>query len=210
MADYKTVLETCQTESEIKKSKFLTSVFHVEEEESVEDILSDQRKKHYKASHVCWAYVLNTSPKRQKSSDDGEPSGTAGKPILQVINQGALKDVLVVVVRYYGGVKLGAGGLVRAYSGGAVDVLNKAQIIVKKMMDLIHVVIDYSLYGGLTSQLAEHFYSPVNEVFEEQVCLDFQIPLAETADFVTFLEDQTSANFEISYHGQKYVDVKEC
>ncbi len=210
MEDYKTILKACQSEIEIKKSKFLNFVFHVEDEEAVEEILNIQKKNHYKANHVCWAYVLNTQPKRQKFSDDGEPSGTAGKPILQVINQRDLKDVLIIVVRYFGGVKLGTGGLVRAYSGGAADVLKTAQIIEKKYMDQIQVVIDYALYGGLINQLTEHFYGPVDEQFEDRVRLSFQIPIKETPAFIRWLEDQTSANFEISYDGQKYVDVKEA
>ena len=210
MKDYKTVLDSLETEIEIKKSRFLNFVFHVEDEEAVELVLAEQRKAHYKATHHCWAYVLNTNPKRQKSSDDGEPSGTAGKPILEVINQRKLKDVLVIVVRYFGGVKLGTGGLVRAYGGGAVDVLDKAQIIERKMMDQCQVVIDYSLYGGLINQLSEIDVLPVDEKFEERVSLTFQIPIDETDDFIKWLEDQTSANFDISYDSQRYVDVEDC
>lgn len=209
MTDYKTILTAWKTETEVKKSRFVNFVFHVEDEAAVESILIAQRKKHYKATHHCFAYVLNTNPKRQKSSDDGEPAGTAGKPILAIINQRELTNILVIVVRYFGGVKLGTGGLVRAYSGGAVDVLNNAQIIAKKFMDEIQIVLDYSLYGSLINQLSEIKQTPIEEKFTDKVTLAFQIPLAKTPEFVEWLEDQTSGNFEIKYKGQKYVDVKE-
>ena len=132
MEDYKTVLISDETELEIKKSRFINMVFHIETEEEADAILAEIRKKHYKATHVCWAYVLNTNPRRQKASDDGEPSGTAGKPILEVIDHRDLKDVLVVVIRYFGGIKLGTGGLIRAYGGGASDVLNHCTVIKKQ------------------------------------------------------------------------------
>ncbi|HEY5537852.1 MAG TPA: YigZ family protein [Acetobacterium sp.] len=207
MEDYNTVLTPCETEIEIKKSKFINLVYHGENEETMETILSEIRKKHYKATHVCWAYVLNSEQKRQKASDDGEPSGTAGKPILEVINHRELRDVLVVVVRYFGGVKLGKGGLIRAYSSGASDVLNLSQIIKKQFSDQLMIEISYSSYGGLISGLLEKDITPVHEDFGENVILSFQIPVEETKEFLAWVEDQTNGNSQVTIGQQGYVNV---
>lgn len=208
MEDYNTVLNSDETEIEIKKSKFINLVFHVENEETIERILAEVRKKHYKATHVCWAYVLNFDPKRQKASDDGEPSGTAGKPILEVINQRELRNVLVVVVRYFGGVKLGTGGLIRAYIGGAGDVLKQSQIIKKQFSDQVKILISYSSYGSLTNGLLEKEIMPVHEDFGENVTLSFQIPVADTQEFLAWIKDQTSGNSQVTFEEQAYVDIK--
>lgn len=207
MEDYNTVLTPCETEIEIKKSKFINLVYHGENEETMETILSEIRKKHYKATHVCWAYVLNSEQKRQKASDDGEPSGTAGKPILEVINHRELRDVLVVVVRYFGGIKLGTGGLIRAYSSGASDVLNLSQIIKKQFSDQLMIEISYSSYGGLISGLLEKDITPVHEDFGENVILSFQIPVEETKEFLAWVEDQTNGNSQVTIGQQGYVNV---
>ena len=207
MEDYKTVLISDETELEIKKSRFINLVFHIEAEAEAEAILAEIRKKHYKATHVCWAYVLNTNPRRQKASDDGEPSGTAGKPILEVIDHRELKDVLVVVIRYFGGVKLGTGGLIRAYGGGASDVLNHCTVIKKQFSDQLQVTVSYSSYGGLSNGLLERDVIPVNEDFGENVTLSFQIPVAETKEFLAWVEDKTNGTAQIIHGEQAFVDV---
>lgn len=207
MEDYKTVLIPDETEIEIKKSRFINLVFHIEAEADAEVILAEIRKKHYKATHVCWAYVLNTNPRRQKASDDGEPSGTAGKPILEVIDHRELKDVLVVVIRYFGGIKLGTGGLIRAYGGGASDVLNHCTVIKKQFSDKLQVVVSYASYGGLSNGLLERDVIPVNEEFGENVTLSFQIPVAETKEFLAWVEDKTNGTAQIIQGEQAFVDV---
>ena len=210
MEDYKTVLIPDETELEIKKSRFINLVFPIETEAEAETILVEIRKKHYKATHVCWAYVLNTNPRRQKASDDGEPSGTAGKPILEVIDHRELKDVLVVVIRYFGGIKLGTGGLIRAYGGGASDVLNHCTVIKKQFSDQLQVTVSYSSYGGLSNGLLERDVIPVNEDFGENVTLSFQIPVAETNGFLAWVEDKTNGTSKIIRGEQAFVDVVEA
>jgi uncharacterized YigZ family protein len=205
--DYNTVLIPDETELEIKKSRFINLVFHIEAEEEAETILAEIRKKHYKATHVCWAYVLNTNPRRQKASDDGEPSGTAGKPILEVIDHRELKDVLVVVIRYFGGIKLGTGGLIRAYGGGASDVLNHCRVVKKQFSDQLQVVLSYTSYGGVSSGLLERDVIPVNEDFGEKVTLSFEIPVADTNGFLAWVEDKTNGTARIIHGEQAFVDV---
>ncbi|MEG0377426.1 MAG: YigZ family protein [Eubacterium sp.] len=102
--DYKTVLQMDETVLEIKKSRFIGRVYPITDEKDADEIIAKVKKEHYKANHVCSAWVLNTVPLRQKASDDGEPSGTAGKPILDVINLKEIKNILVVVIRYFGGI----------------------------------------------------------------------------------------------------------
>ncbi|WP_423055491.1 YigZ family protein [Acetobacterium carbinolicum] len=207
MDDYNTVLIPDETELEIKKSRFINLVFHIEAEEEAEAILAEIRKKHYKATHVCWAYVLKTNPRRQKASDDGEPSGTAGKPILEVIDHRELKDVLVVVIRYFGGIKLGTGGLIRAYGGGASDVLNHCRVVKKQFSDRLQVVLSYTSYGGVSSGLLERDVIPVNEDFGEKVTLSFEIPVADTNGFLAWVEDKTNGTARIIRGEQAFVDV---
>lgn len=120
-----TVSEEVETQFTEKKSIFISSVFIIEDTDAASRALDEIRKKYPDATHNCYAYVLNNGAV-QRFSDDGEPSGTAGMPILNVINKLGLTNVLVIVTRYFGGVKLGAGGLVRAYSQGAADVLRLA------------------------------------------------------------------------------------
>lgn len=205
--DHKTILTTTVKEIEIKKSRFIGRVYHVEKEEDVETILSAVKKEHYKATHVCSAYVIATVPEKQKASDDGEPSGTAGKPILEVINKNELKNILVVVIRYFGGIKLGAGGLIRAYSSTAAEVLREAPVVLKQFSDLVAVEIAYPLYGGLINFLNSRNYSPAEESFGEKVTLSFYLPVAETENFIAMVRDAVNNAFEYVVLEQKLIDI---
>ncbi|MBO5310088.1 MAG: IMPACT family protein [Clostridia bacterium] len=109
---------------EIKKSKFLGYVFEIESEKQTQTILENLKKEHKKARHIAWAFII-TSPHQEKCNDDGEPSGTAGRPILNVLQKRGLSNIMVAVVRYFGGIKLGAGGLVRAYSKATTEALEE-------------------------------------------------------------------------------------
>lgn len=206
MPDYQTVLEPAETETVIKKSRFIGRVYHVESEEEIDEIISAVRKEHYKSTHVCSAWRLATDPLRQKASDDGEPSGTAGRPILEVIERRELKNVLVIVIRYFGGIKLGAGGLIRAYSGAASSVLDAAQIIKKVLCSCISVTIDYSQYGAFKNHLSEWQIAPVSEDFGEKITLKFEIPAAETEDFLARVVESTNDRCENKITGQQIID----
>lgn len=112
-----------------KRSKFLAFAFHVTTEEEIKEIVSEYRKKYYDARHVCWAYMLGAQRTDFRANDDGEPSSTAGKPILGQINKNELTDILIIVVRYYGGVNLGTSGLIVAYRTAAAEAIANAEII---------------------------------------------------------------------------------
>lgn len=112
-----------------KRSKFLAFAFHVTSEEEVKQYVAEFRKKYYDARHVCWAYMLGADRTDFRANDDGEPSSTAGKPILGQINKNELTDILIIVVRYYGGVNLGTSGLIVAYRTAAVEAIANAEIV---------------------------------------------------------------------------------
>lgn len=207
MQNYYTITETVETESEIKKSRFIARVYAISSEEEVAERIADNRKEHYKATHVCSAYVLNTDPLRQKANDDGEPSGTAGNPILEVIHKFHLTDVLVVVIRYFGGTKLGAGGLIRAYSGAATQVIENATIVKMQVSTHVRVRLQYNLYGGYSFFLSGVGYTPFEEIFEEDVRLALQIPSERLEDFVAQTIDETNGQAEVEVLEESYVAV---
>lgn len=124
-----------------KRSKFLAFAFHVTTEEEIKEIVSEYRKKYYDARHVCWAYMLGAQRTDFRANDDGEPSSTAGKPILGQINKNELTDILIIVVRYYGGVNLGTSGLIVAYRTVAAEAIANAEII--KLYDEEVVTYDF-------------------------------------------------------------------
>ena len=124
-----------------KRSKFLAFAFHVTTEEEMKEIASEYRKKYYDARHVCWAYMLGAQRTEFRANDDGEPSSTAGKPILGQINKNELTDILIIVVRYYGGVNLGTSGLIVAYRTAAAEAIANAEVI--KLYDEEVVTYDF-------------------------------------------------------------------
>lgn len=142
---------------EIKRSEFFAYAYRVTEEEQIFDIVRSLKKKHAGCSHVCYAAVFDDIGNRVRFSDDGEPGGTAGQPILEVIKNKNLKETLVAVVRYFGGIKLGAGGLVRAYTASAVEVLNLAKKISVKECDTCKLQLDFSLYKRLSKTIMSKF-----------------------------------------------------
>ncbi len=135
--EYKTITTTSEGYYAEKRSKFLAFAHHVETVDEVKDILAQYRKKYYDARHVCYAYMLGASREEYRANDDGEPSSTAGKPILGQINSNELTDILIVVVRYYGGVNLGTSGLIVAYRESAADAISHATIETRQVEEVI-------------------------------------------------------------------------
>lgn len=150
MADYKTVKgEACAAIYE-KKSEFIGYINHVKSENEAVDFLNKIRKKHYDANHHCYAYIIKDE-NIVRQSDDGEPSKTAGMPILEVLRHSGLEDVIIVVTRYFGGTLLGTGGLVRAYTEGAKAAVNAAEILSYSLCVDLSIDVDYSLYDRIVT-----------------------------------------------------------
>ncbi|WP_352423558.1 YigZ family protein [Proteiniphilum sp.] len=152
---YKTVTEPAEGYVTEKKSKFISHIFPVKNADEVKDILEEHRKKYYDARHVCWAYMLGWERNDSRFNDDGEPSGTAGRPILGQINSAELTDVLITVVRYFGGTLLGTGGLVKAYKEAAADAIANAEIVEKTVDDVIEITFDYTLLNEVMRVLKQ-------------------------------------------------------
>lgn len=142
---YKLVKNQARTETVINKSRFIGTSFSCSSEEEARKIVEKIRKEYSDATHNCYAYIFDTLGNGMRYSDDGEPQGTAGLPILEVIKNKGLVNTGVVITRYFGGVKLGAGGLVRAYAGAAADVLNNSEIVEMCEGVIFNVIVDYTL-----------------------------------------------------------------
>ena len=135
--EYKTIQATSEGYYTEKRSKFLAFAHHVETVDEIKEILAGYRKKYYDARHVCYAYMLGAARTEFRANDDGEPSSTAGKPILGQINSNELTDILIVVVRYYGGVNLGTSGLIVAYREAASDAIAHAKVVISQVEEEI-------------------------------------------------------------------------
>lgn len=144
--DRKIITETGYSEVEIKKSRFLGAAHFVESEEQAAAIVNNIRKEHYSARHVCYAYSIGDKNPRLKFSDDGEPGGTAGKPILDVITNSGIENILITVVRYFGGTLLGTGGLVRAYTESASEAVKAAKVKKVALCCIYEISLEYSDY----------------------------------------------------------------
>jgi uncharacterized YigZ family protein len=150
---YRTVNRYGEKEIVIRRSRFIGHAAPVENEEEAWRFVEEIRKRHAQATHNCYAYVAGERDQFQKQSDDGEPSGTAGKPILEVIKRRGLKNVAVVVTRYFGGILLGAGGLVGAYTEAAVAGIDAAGPVIRKLHRTLTIEADYNWYGKIEHEL---------------------------------------------------------
>ena len=155
MLEYKTIEGEYFTEWEINKSRFLTYIKHVETEIEAQEFISSIKKKHFDARHNCSAYIIGERSEIQKSSDDGEPSGTAGAPMLEVLKKNELSDIVVVVTRYFGGIKLGAGGLIRAYSNSVTNVVEKVGVIKRVLQQELIFSVPYNRFDEVDHYLKQ-------------------------------------------------------
>ena len=145
MREFITIAESVQSEITEKKSKFIASLFYVENSEEAEKIIKEIKRKYFDARHNCIAYrVIENGNVIEKSSDDGEPSGTAGAPMLDILQKNNLANVLIIVTRYFGGILLGTGGLVRAYSASLLQAIDKCSIIKKCFGEALEIELEYS------------------------------------------------------------------
>lgn len=172
--EYKTIARRCEARFIEKKSEFIGYLCPVQTEEQAAAFIEEIRAMHRKATHNCYAYILREN-NAARHSDDGEPGGTAGVPIYEVLRKEGLTDVCCVVTRYFGGVLLGAGGLVRAYTRGAKDAVDAAQIKCMASAAEMLVTVDYGLYGKLAQIFAEFDARVTNEAFADNVKISLYI-----------------------------------
>lgn len=185
-----------------KKSRFIGRAWLVESEEEALQRIQEMKKQHYDATHNCWAYIIRDGAVR--FSDDGEPGGTAGMPMLQVLQREGLYNVVCVVTRYFGGILLGAGGLVRAYTKGAKIAVDAAGKSMKRVWTVLYVPCPYSFYERVKLE-TENFGGIIRKTdFGAEVELEILFPQAQASPFLEKLTDMTSGTVEGMEVGQEY------
>lgn len=211
LSDYLTVKETGQHEIVIEKSRFIAHIARAKtEDEAIQFILSI-KKEHNSATHNCSAYLIGETDNIQKANDDGEPSGTAGVPMLEVLKKRELKDTVAVVTRYFGGIKLGAGGLIRAYGKAVSEGLNSIGVVERQLQQIVHITVDYTLLGKMENELRNSVY-PIKEMnYLDKVEIQMYVPIYKAESFKEWIIDLTNAQSEIVFGGQAYLekDVKQ-
>ena len=185
-----------------KKSRFIGRIWPVETEEEALRKIQEMKKKHYDATHNCWAYVIRDGAVR--FSDDGEPGGTAGMPMLQVLQREALYNVVCVVTRYFGGILLGAGGLVRAYTRGAKIAVDAAGKSMKRVWTALYLPCPYSYYERVKLAVAAFDGLIRKTDYGAEIELEVLFPEGRTQAFLTHLRDMTSGTVEAMEIGQEY------
>lgn len=205
---YRVLAEPCQHTLEEKRSLFHTHLFPVENREQALGHIETLRQEQPGASHYCWAYLLGPAdqPLSQAFSDDGEPSGTAGKPMLNVLTQRGAGDCLAVIVRIFGGVKLGAGGLVRAYSGAVSQTLDRAQWREVTPTTPVSVAVDFAHEERLRHQLTQDGITLSAVDYRQQVWLHIAVPIGEQQRLESRVRELTSGQYQWQPSGGHSLD----
>ena len=185
-----------------KKSRLIGRIWCVETEEEARARIQEMKKQHYDATHNCWAYIIHGGAVR--FSDDGEPGGTAGMPMLQVLQREGLNNVVCVVTRYFGGILLGAGGLVRAYTKGAKIAVDAAGKSMKRVWTVVYLPCPYSFYERVKLEVEAFGGIIRNTDFGAEVELELLFPEAQTQSFLDRLTDMTAGTVEAMEIGQEY------
>ena len=192
-----------ESEKIIEKSRFLTYSAHVESEEEARAFIAEIRSKHSLATHVCYAFISDKTGNLQRFSDDGEPQGTAGVPILEVLKAKKLFETAVAVVRYFGGIKLGAGGLVRAYSSSAAENLDGADIRVVETCVEIAATVDYTGIDGMQKYVSSQPCSLLSTDYGEKVRFVIAVKKKDADNFCEGLVDYMQGRVQVE-KGREY------
>lgn len=203
---YHTVKQTGKHEIIIQKSRFIAHIKRTESEGEAQEFIQTLKKKYWDASHNCSAYLIGEHDQIQKANDDGEPSGTAGVPILEVLKKRKLKDTVVVVTRYFGGIKLGAGGLIRAYGKAASEGLDAVGIVERRLMRVFHVKIDYSWLGKLENELRSSIYILKSIQYQENVEIEVFVEEEKQQVFTEWMIELTNGQAAIAAGEVTYLE----
>lgn len=209
MSSYRTIHKTGRQEIIINKSKFIGTAMPVQSEEEALSFIDSMRREFRDANHNVYAYTIGENSGIQRYSDDGEPSGTAGMPVMNVIKLEDLRNVAVVVTRYFGGIKLGAGGLVRAYTKGAKIGIEDGIVVEKALFASVIARIDYTLLGKVENELSKKEYIIKDKIYESDVALSILCREEESENLITFINDVTSGRAEIEMGQAAYCSVKD-
>ncbi len=204
---YKTVSDITESVIVEKKSKFIASVFPVDNEKQALEYLASVKSKYPDATHHVYAYIIDEN-NIFRYTDDGEPSGTAGMPVLDVLRKEGLVDVLVVVTRYFGGTLLGTGGLVHAYGTSAKEGVLKSEIITRCLCNVVSVTVDYSLSGKIQYEIASQNYILDDTVYDENVTFFICVTPDKTEKLIDDITNITNAQAVFLITDKRYIDIK--
>jgi uncharacterized YigZ family protein len=198
LPQYYTVNEYGENEIVIERSRFISYVSRAESEEEAQSFIQTIKKKHWDATHNCSAYIIGENNHIQKANDDGEPSGTAGVPILEVLKKKNLKDTVVVITRYFGGIKLGAGGLIRAYGKATSEGIKTTGIVERKLMRITHTKADYTWLGKIENELRNSLYQLKEIHYLDQVEIESYVEESDVPNFIAWMTELTNGQTKIT------------
>ncbi|MER5687585.1 YigZ family protein [Streptomyces sp. NPDC002205] len=204
---YRTVARAGVHETEINRSRFICALAPAATEQEAQDFVARIRREHPTATHNCFAYVIGTDASVQKASDDGEPGGTAGVPMLQMLMRREMRYVVAVVTRYYGGVKLGAGGLIRAYGGVVGEALDELGTITRQRFRLATITVGHQRAGRLENDLRATGLAVREVRYAEAVIIEVGLPDSDVESFRSWLADATAGEALLELGGEAYGDA---
>lgn len=211
MKKFITIKENSYDEFVEKKSTFITHLIRVTSEEEAREFIQKMKKKHYDATHVCSCYVVGDNNEITRANDDGEPSGTAGAPMLDVLVKNEIKNVCATVIRYFGGTKLGTGGLVRAYGGGVINALKNATLVEHKDALEIRLELDYSLNGKIEYEIEKTNFIVNNLEYTDKIIYTIYVMEEDYDSFQSWIANLTNGQFKIlsTHEKQLEFDIKD-
>lgn len=195
--DYKTIKGSLNSEFELDKSIFITTAKHVETEEEALEFIEEIREKYKDATHNCTAYIINKTPVIKRYNDDGEPQGSAGLPMLSVLEKEEVTNVAVVVTRYFGGKLLGKGGLIRAYTKGVADTVGP-NALYKRDYFRVELILSYTILGQIENYLNEEKLNVIDKAYTDEVRFEIYVRKDKYPKFEEELINMTSANIKIN------------
>ena len=205
--EFRTIKEDGQVQEEIKKSRFICHIKRVTTEDEAREFINTIKKEHYKATHNCSAFILGERSEMKRSSDDGEPSGTAGVPMLGVLENHQLTNVCAVVTRYFGGIKLGAGGLIRAYSSNVALAIKEIGIVHIKEQLGLRIALSYSQYQELPNFLKANHLQEQDTSFTEQVQTTIFVDKDDKESVIEELIELFNGKVDITDQGLRKIEV---
>ena len=206
MKKFITIKENSYDEFVEKKSTFITHLVRVTSEEEAREFVQKMKKKHYDATHVCSCYVVGDNNEITRANDDGEPSGTAGAPMLDVLVKNEIKNVCATVIRYFGGTKLGTGGLVRAYGGGVINALKNATLVERKDALEIRLELDYSLNGKIEYEIEKTNFIVNNLEYTDKIIYTIYVMEEDYDSFQNWIANLTNGQFKILSTHEKQLE----
>ncbi|MCM3618703.1 YigZ family protein [Sutcliffiella horikoshii] len=207
LSHYYTVKGQGDHEIVIQKSRFISHIARATTEAEAQSFILEIKKKHWDATHNCSAYIIGEHNQIQKANDDGEPSGTAGVPILEVLKKRDLKDTVVVITRYFGGIKLGAGGLIRAYGKATSEGINATGMVERKLVQIMHTNVEYTLLGKLENELRSSSLFLLKDIhYLEAVTFDVYVEEDKIESYQAWITEMTNGKAETTSGDRLYLE----